>query len=79
MNVSFALACSATGKAPVGPGAELRLGERPVGQVASSTVSPQLGPIALALLRREAEPGAVLSAGEHGDSAEVVALPFALA
>ena len=56
-----------------------RLGERPVGQVASSTVSPQLGPIALALLRREAEPGAVLSAGEHGDSAEVVALPFALA
>ncbi len=65
--------------APVGPGAELRLGERPVGQVASSTVSPQLGPIALALLRREAEPGAVLSAGEHGDSAEVVALPFALA
>jgi tRNA-modifying protein YgfZ len=63
--------------APATPGAELRLGERPVGHLGSMTVSPRLGPIALALVRREAEPGAVVSVGEHGDSAEVVALPFA--
>jgi len=59
---------------PVPSGAELRLGERPVGVVASSVISPRLGPIALALVRREVEPGAVLAAG--GASATVVELPF---
>jgi folate-binding protein YgfZ len=57
-------------------GAEVRLGERPVGVLASSVVSPALGPIALALVRREAGPGAAVSVGEDGLSAEVVALPF---
>jgi folate-binding protein YgfZ len=59
------------------PGAELRLGERVVGQLGSVAVSPALGPIALALVRREAEPGATVLVGEGGVSAEVVELPLA--
>jgi folate-binding protein YgfZ len=61
--------------APVAPGTPLLLGERQVGTLGSSVVSPVLGPIALAIVRREAEPGAVLDAG--GVAAEVVVLPFA--
>jgi tRNA-modifying protein YgfZ len=64
--------------APASPGEELRLGERRVGQLGSTTVSPRLGPIALALIRREAEPGASLGVGEQGESAVVVELPFPL-
>jgi folate-binding protein YgfZ len=63
---------------PVSTGEPLLLGERPVGRVGSVAVSPTLGPIALALVRREAEPGSVVSVGEHGASAEVLELPFAL-
>jgi folate-binding protein YgfZ len=62
--------------APVESGAELRLGERTVGHVGSVAASPTLGPIALALVRREAEPGATVQVGDAGASAEVVALPF---
>jgi len=62
--------------APIAPGDQLFLGDRPVGHVGSAAVSPRLGPIALALLRREAQPGAVVSVGEHGASAEVIELPF---
>ncbi len=62
--------------APAVSGDELLLGERPVGRVGSATVSPRLGPIALALVRREAEPGSILSVGESGGSAEVLELPF---
>ncbi len=62
--------------APVAPGEELHLGERSVGHVGSSVQSPGLGPIALALVRREAEVGATVSVGERGLSAEVVELPF---
>jgi folate-binding protein YgfZ len=61
---------------PAERGEEIRLGERVVGRVGSSCVSPTLGPIALALIRREAEPGASVAVGEDA-SAEVVALPFA--
>jgi folate-binding protein YgfZ len=57
-------------------GAQLLLGERPVGRVGSTAVSPRLGPIALALVRREAEPGSIVSVVEHGASAEVLELPF---
>ena len=39
--------------------------------------SPRLGPIGLALLRREAEPGAVLEVGDGHGQATVVELPFA--
>jgi folate-binding protein YgfZ len=61
---------------PTAAGAELRLGERPVGQLTSTALSPTFGPIGLALLRREAEPGAILAAGEQGATATVVELPF---
>jgi folate-binding protein YgfZ len=61
---------------PTEPGAELRLGERCVGRLTSSVLSPAHGPIGLALVRREAEPGASVSAGEHGAEAEVLELPF---
>jgi tRNA-modifying protein YgfZ len=49
---------------------------REVGTVGTAVVSPRLGPIALALLRREAEPGATVRVGDV--AADVVALPFAL-
>ncbi len=62
--------------APVESSAELRLGERTVGQLASVAISPTLGPIALALVRREAEPGARVQVGDADTSAEVLALPF---
>jgi folate-binding protein YgfZ len=63
--------------APAAPGEELRLGERAVGHVGSVALSPEHGPIALALVRREAEPGARIVVGEHGSEALVVELPFA--
>jgi folate-binding protein YgfZ len=62
--------------APAAPGEELRLGERQVGHVGSTVLSPRLGPIALALVRREAAPGSTVSVGEAGASAEVLELPF---
>jgi folate-binding protein YgfZ len=61
---------------PAPTGAELRLGERAVGRLASSLVSPTHGPIALALVRREAAVGDTLVAGD-GTPATVVELPFA--
>ena len=59
---------------PVASGAELRLGERPVGRLGSVVHSPALGDIALALVRREAQPGDTLHLGPA--EAEVVELPF---
>jgi folate-binding protein YgfZ len=58
------------------PGAALRLGDKEVGTLGGAVVSPALGPIGLAIVRREAEPGAQLTVGEDGVTAEVVALPF---
>jgi folate-binding protein YgfZ len=58
------------------PGAALRLGEKEVGTLGGAVVSPALGPIGLAILRREAEPGTEVAVGEDGVTAEVVALPF---
>jgi folate-binding protein YgfZ len=63
--------------APVDSGTELWLGERSVGHLGSSVLSPTLGPIGLALIRREAEPGTTIAVGEHGASAVVSELPFA--
>src|SRR5262249_7314197 len=57
-------------------GEDLRLAERSVGRLGSAVVSPALGPIGLALVRREAEPGARVSVGERGVSALVTELPF---
>jgi tRNA-modifying protein YgfZ len=62
--------------APVESGAELRVGERTVGHVGSVALSPTLGPIALALVRREAEPGETVQVGDSGVEAQVVELPF---
>jgi folate-binding protein YgfZ len=56
-------------------GTELTFEDRVVGTVTSTTVSPRFGPIALALVRREAPAGSVVTAGgEH--QAVVVELPF---
>jgi tRNA-modifying protein YgfZ len=60
---------------PAERGTEILLGERVVGRLGSTCVSPRLGPIALALVRREAEPGATVQVG--GAPAEVVDVPFA--
>jgi len=61
---------------PAPSGAELRLGERPVGRLGSSVLSPAFGPIGLALVRREAEAGASLMVGAGGASALISELPF---
>jgi folate-binding protein YgfZ len=65
--------------APAPSGTPLRLGEREVGRLGSVAVSPRHGPIALAILRREVEPGDVLGAGEDGVEGRVVELPFGAA
>jgi folate-binding protein YgfZ len=62
--------------APAQPGEELLLGERLVGHTASCVVSPRFGPIALALVRREAEPGSRLAVAGGRADAEVLELPF---
>jgi tRNA-modifying protein YgfZ len=59
---------------PVASGTELTLAGKVVGRLGSVVESPAHGPIALALVRREAEPGATLAAGEA--TATVVELPF---
>jgi folate-binding protein YgfZ len=61
---------------PAERGAEIVFGGKAVGRLASTCVSPRLGPIGLALVRREAEPGATVEVG--GAPGEVVGLPFAL-
>jgi folate-binding protein YgfZ len=61
--------------APLAPGAAVVAGEREVGAIGSSVVSPRLGPIALAILRREVAPGDRVRVGAV--EAEVVTLPFA--
>jgi len=58
-------------------GDPLRLGDREVGRVGSVVDSPTLGPVALALVRREAEPGSEVRVGDDGATATVVELPFA--
>jgi tRNA-modifying protein YgfZ len=60
---------------PVEPGSELRLGEKVVGKLGSVVVSPDHGPIALALVRREANPGDTVEV--DGSTALIVDVPFA--
>jgi len=62
--------------APAEPGAALRLGEKEVGRIGSACISPARGPIGLAIVRREAEPGTELAVGEDGVTARVIDLPF---
>ena len=59
---------------PAERGAEILLGEKPVGRIGSACVSPRLGPIALALVRREAAPGDTVLV--DGAEARVAELPF---
>ena len=61
---------------PTATGAELRAGERVVGTLTSSVTSPRVGPIGLALVRREARPGDTVAVGDGAGRAEIVTLPF---
>lgn len=60
---------------PAATGDPVIAGEREVGRLGSVVSSPRFGDIALALLRREVEPGDEVSAG--GAPARVTDLPFA--
>jgi folate-binding protein YgfZ len=62
--------------APASTGDVLRRGEKEVGRVGTVVVSPTYGPIALAIVRREAEPGETLKVGDGEITAEVAELPF---
>jgi folate-binding protein YgfZ len=57
-------------------GAAIVFGDKQVGTIGSVCVSPAHGPIALALVRREAAPGDTVQVGEDGIEAEVVDVPF---
>ena len=57
-------------------GEELHLGDRAVGRLGTVAVSPVHGPIALAIVRREAAPGETLRVGDGAVTARVVELPF---
>jgi folate-binding protein YgfZ len=63
--------------APAARGDRIVLGEREVGTVGSSCVSPIHGPIALALVRREAAPDDRVLVGPGAAPAVVVEPPFA--
>jgi folate-binding protein YgfZ len=62
--------------APAEHGDAVVLGDRELGTIGSACVSPRLGPIALALLRREAGPGDTVAVGSGSAPAEVAELPF---
>jgi folate-binding protein YgfZ len=61
--------------APASTGEPIRVGERELGTIGTAVLSPAHGPIALAIVRREAEEGTTVRVGERGEG-EVVALPF---
>jgi len=62
--------------APAQSGDAIRLGDRELGRVGTAVLSPARGPIAHAIVRREAEPGATVEVGDPGAEAEVVEVPF---
>jgi hypothetical protein len=53
----------------------VQLGDRELGAVGTAVLSPARGPIALAILRREAEVGDTVAVGDNV-SGELVELPF---
>jgi tRNA-modifying protein YgfZ len=61
---------------PAERGAVIHGHDRELGRISSICVSPTFGPIALALVRREAEPGDEVQVGDAGAVAQVVELPF---
>jgi folate-binding protein YgfZ len=62
---------------PAEPGESVVADRKEVGRITSTALSPALGPIGLALVRREVEPGREVSIGEGGPAATVVEVPFA--
>ena len=62
--------------APATTGDVLRLGDKQVGRLGTVALSPLYGPIALALVRREAAPGDTLAVGDGDVTAQVVEVPF---
>jgi tRNA-modifying protein YgfZ len=63
-------------EAPVTQDDAIAFEGRDVGRVGTAVVSPARGPIALAVIRREAAPGALVEVGESGVGGQVVDLPF---
>jgi tRNA-modifying protein YgfZ len=61
---------------PVAEDDPIALDDREVGRIGTAVISPAHGPIALAVIRREAEPGAMVEVGAGGVGARVVELPF---
>ncbi len=62
---------------PASSGDELSFEGRVVGHLATVAQSPRLGPIGLALVRREAPPGTTVAVADNGSvTAEVTELPF---
>jgi folate-binding protein YgfZ len=59
----------------VAAGDPIRIADREVGAVGTFALSPARGPIALAIVRREAELGCTVTVGD-GATAELVELPF---
>jgi len=66
-----------TMSAAVSAGESVMSADREVGRLTTSVTSPRLGPIGLAILRREVDEGDQLAVGEQAVSATVVELPFA--
>jgi tRNA-modifying protein YgfZ len=63
-------------EAPVTEDDTIALEGRDVGRIGTAVISPAHGPIALAVIRREAVPGALVEVGESGIGGQVVDLPF---
>ena len=63
-------------EAPVTDDEAIALEAREVGRIGTAVISPAHGPIALAVIRREAEPGALVEVGENRVRAQVVEPPF---
>ncbi|QEC48162.1 folate-binding protein YgfZ [Baekduia soli] len=59
--------------APAAPGDAITADGREVGRVGSAVVSPRFGPLALALVRREVEPGDEVAVGSGDVPAEILA------
>jgi folate-binding protein YgfZ len=61
---------------PAAVGEPILGGDKEMGKVTSACVSPALGPIALAVLRREIESSDQVQVGPGGPAANVIELPF---
>jgi folate-binding protein YgfZ len=62
--------------APVDDGDPIVLDGREVGRIGTAVLSPAFGPLALAVIRREAELGDRVEIGESAIAAEVTEVPF---